>query len=83
MGCEFIGECSASEEGTEFENYEEELAIKYIKRECRHPPRGVDVQVTSEGYEIGNEGDEVSYPLSQSFGTTPSRTTPASSSGSA
>lgn len=63
MGREFIGECPVSRENPEFETYEGELAIKYIKRECGPPPRGVDVQITSEGSEVGNEGEEVSYPV--------------------
>jgi hypothetical protein len=63
MGREFIGECPINKENPEFETYEGELAIKYIKRECGPPPRGVDVEITSEGSEVGNEGDEVSYPV--------------------
>ena len=63
MGREFIGECPVPDEGPEFETYEGELAIKYIKRECGPPPDGVDVLITSEGYEVGNEGDEVCYPV--------------------
>lgn len=63
VGREFIGECPVSNESPEFETYEGELAIKYIKRECGPPPRGVDVEITSEGSEVGNEGDEVSYPV--------------------
>jgi hypothetical protein len=57
MGREFIGDCfTDSELGT----YEMELIIKYIKQACP-PPRGVDVQVTWEGYERGN-GEETQYP---------------------
>jgi hypothetical protein len=63
MGREFIGEWPVAGEDPKFETYEGELAIKYIKRECGQPPGGVDVQITSEGYEVGNEGDEVSYPV--------------------
>jgi hypothetical protein len=63
MGHEFIGECPVSDEGPVFEAYEGELAIKYIKRECGQPPEGVDVQITLEGSEVGNEGEEVSYPV--------------------
>jgi hypothetical protein len=63
MGREFIGECPVSDKGPEFETYEGELAIKYIKRECGPPPCGVDIQITFEGYEVGNEGDQVSYPV--------------------
>jgi hypothetical protein len=63
MGREFIGECPVSDKGPEFEIYEGELAIKYIKQSCGPPPRGVDVEITSEGSEVGNEGDEVSYPV--------------------
>ena len=63
MGREFIGECPGSGEDPKFDDYETELAIKYIKQECGKPPRGVDVQVTLEGHEVGNEGDEVSYPV--------------------
>lgn len=62
MGREFIGECSPSGEGPELDNYEMELAIKYIKQECGKPPCGVDVQVTWEGHEVGG-GDEVSHPV--------------------
>jgi hypothetical protein len=63
VGREFIGECPVYKENPEFETYEGELAIKYIKRECGPPPLGVDIQITSEGYEVGNEGNEVSYPV--------------------
>ena len=63
MGREFIGECPVSDKGPEFEIYEGELAIKYIKQSCGPPPRGVDVEITSEGSEVGNDGDEVSYPV--------------------
>jgi hypothetical protein len=63
MGREFIGECPVSDKGPEFETYEGEMAIKYIKQSCGPPPRGVDVEITSEGSEVGNEGDEVSYPV--------------------
>jgi hypothetical protein len=57
MGREFIGECSAPEEGSGFDNYENELVIKFIKQECGEPPRGVDVQMTWEDHELG------SYPV--------------------
>jgi hypothetical protein len=63
MGREFIGECPVSDKRPEFETFEGELAIKYIKQTCGPPPRGVDVEITSEGYEIGNEGDETTYPV--------------------
>jgi hypothetical protein len=63
MGREFIGECPVSNKGPEFETYEGELAIKYIKRKCGPPSRGVDIQITFEGCEVGNEGDQVSYPV--------------------
>ena len=43
MGREFIGECSTSGESSELDDYEMELAIKFIKHECGEPPRGVDV----------------------------------------
>lgn len=60
MGREFIGDCfTDSELGT----YEMELAIKYIKQACGPPPRGVDVEITWEGAEVGNEGDETQYPV--------------------
>jgi hypothetical protein len=62
MGREFIGECGWGKDPSS-DNIEMELAIKYMKQSCGTPPRGVDVQITSEGYEVGNEGDEVSYPL--------------------
>ena len=59
MGREFIGDCfTDSELGT----YEMELAIKYIKQQCGKPPRGVDVEVTWEGTEVGN-GEETQYPV--------------------
>jgi hypothetical protein len=63
MGREFIGECEPSGEDPKFEDYEMELAIKYIKQQCGEPPRGVDIQITWEGYEVGQEGHEVSYPV--------------------
>jgi hypothetical protein len=63
MGREFIGECSPSGEAPELDDYEMELAVKFIKQTCGNPPRGVDVQVTWEGHEVGGEGDEVSYPV--------------------
>jgi hypothetical protein len=56
MGREFIGDYPASGEGSELDDYEAELAIKYIKQECK-PPRGVNVQVTWEDHELG------SYPV--------------------
>lgn len=63
MGHEFIGECTPSGEGPVLDDYEMELVTNYIKQECGKPPRGVDVEVTWEGHEVGNEGDEVSYPI--------------------
>ncbi len=63
MGREFIGECPVSDKGPEFETYEGELAIKYIKQECGQPPEGVDVQITSEGSEVGDGSEQVSYPV--------------------
>jgi hypothetical protein len=63
MGREFIGECPGWGDDPESDDVETELAIKYIKQSCGPPPNGVDVQVTFEGYEVGNEGDEVSYPV--------------------
>jgi hypothetical protein len=57
MGREFIGDRPLSGEDTEFDEYETELTIKYIKQECGKPPRGVDVQVTWEDHELG------SYPI--------------------
>jgi len=53
MGREFIGECSASGESPELDSYQMELAIKFVKRECGEPPRGVDVQI---GYEDSDHG---------------------------
>jgi len=59
MGREFIGDCfTDSELGT----YEMKLAIKYIKRKCGRPPRGVDVEITWEGYERAS-GEETQYPV--------------------
>ena len=63
MGREFIGECPGPGEDPELDDFETELTIKYIKQACGEPPRGVDVRVTSEGCEVGNEGLEVSYPV--------------------
>src|SRR5438477_11807148 len=60
---EFIGEHPGSGEDPKLDELEAELAIKYIKKACGEPPSGVDVQVTLEGYEVGDEGDEVSYPV--------------------
>jgi hypothetical protein len=57
MGHEFIGECTPSGEGPELDDYEMELAIRYIKQECGKPPRGVDLQITLEDHELG------SYPI--------------------
>jgi hypothetical protein len=62
MGREFIGERPGWRDDPESDDLETELAIKYIKQACGKPPRGVDVQVTWEGYEVG-QGDEVSYPV--------------------
>src|SRR5690348_11852725 len=63
MGREFIGECPVSDNGPEFETYEGELASKYMKQSCGPAPHGVDVEITSERSEVGNDGDEVSYPV--------------------
>lgn len=63
MGREFIGECLPSGKGGELEDYETKLAIKYLKQACGKPPRGVDVQITWEGHEVGGGEDEVSYPV--------------------
>jgi hypothetical protein len=63
MGHEFIGECPGWGDDPESDDLETELTIKYIKQCCGAPPRGVDVQVTFEGSEVGNEGDELSYPV--------------------
>jgi hypothetical protein len=63
MGHEFIGECPGWGDDPESDDLETELAIKYIKQSCGSPPPSVDVQVTFEGSEVGNEGDEVSYPV--------------------
>lgn len=59
MGREFIGEVSACED----DHLEMELAIKYIKQSCGPPPCGADVEITFEGYEVGNDGAEASYPV--------------------
>jgi hypothetical protein len=63
MGREFIGECPGWGDNPESEELQTGLAIKYIKQCCGAPPRGVDVQVTFEGSDVGNEGDEVTYPV--------------------
>jgi hypothetical protein len=60
MGREFIGDYSSD---SEFGEYETGLIVKYLKKTCGEPPRGVDIQITWEGYEVGFEGDEVSYPV--------------------
>jgi hypothetical protein len=57
MGREFIGECSPSGDAPELDDYEMELAVKFIKEACGKPPRGVDVQITWEDHELG------SYPV--------------------
>jgi len=53
MGREFIGECSPPGDAPELDDYEMELAIKFIKQECGKPPRGVDVQISYEDSEYG------------------------------
>jgi hypothetical protein len=63
MGREFIGECPPCRETAEFEAYEGNLAIKYIKQHCGTPPRGVDVEITWEGSEVGDGSEQVSYPV--------------------
>ena len=62
MGREFIGECGWGKD-PKSDDLDMELAIKYIKQSCGPPPSGVDVEITSEGSEVGNEGEEVSYPV--------------------
>jgi hypothetical protein len=57
MGREFIGECSPSGEAPELDDYEMELAVKFIRQACGKPPRSVDVQITWEDHELG------SYPV--------------------
>jgi hypothetical protein len=57
MGREFIGECPGPGEDPELDDFEAELAIKYIKQACGKPPRSVDVQITMEDHELG------SYPV--------------------
>jgi hypothetical protein len=54
MGREFIGECSTSGEDSELNNYENELAVKFIKLECGKAPRSVDVQIGYEDSEYGS-----------------------------
>lgn len=56
IGREFIGDYPEPGEESEFDDFEAELVIKYIKNKCQ-PPRGVDVQVTWEDHELG------SYPV--------------------
>jgi hypothetical protein len=63
MGREFIGECPGRGDDPESDDLETELAIKFINQSCGLLPRSVDVQVTFEGSEVGNEGDEFSYPV--------------------
>ncbi len=62
MGREFVGECGWGND-PESDDLETELAIKYIKEACGPPPCGVEVEITSEGGEVGNGGGEVSYPV--------------------
>jgi hypothetical protein len=57
MGREFIGEYPGGGDDPESDDFESELAIKYIKQVCGKPPPGVDVQVTLEDHELG------SYPV--------------------
>ena len=57
MGREFIGECPGTGDDPESDHLETELAIKYIKQACGGPPRGVDVEVTTQDHELG------SYPV--------------------
>jgi hypothetical protein len=57
MGREFIGEYPTSGEDSEFDDFEVELTIRYIKQACGKLPHGVDVQVTWEDHELG------SYPV--------------------
>jgi len=54
MGREVIGECLASGETPELNNYENELAVKFIKLECGKLPRGVDVQIGYDDSEYGS-----------------------------
>lgn len=63
MGHEFIGECPGREDDPESEELETELIIKYIKQSCGPPPRGVDVEITWEGSEVGDGRDQVCYPV--------------------
>ena len=60
MGRELIEDCS---DDPEFSAYETDLMIKYLKQACDPPPQGVNIQVTWEGCEIGNEGGETQYPV--------------------
>jgi hypothetical protein len=62
MGREFIGECGWGDDPNADE-LEMELAIKYIKQSCGSPPRGVDVEITCEGSEVGDGREQVSYPV--------------------
>ena len=62
MGREFIGECPMGDD-PESEEVETELIIKYIKKSCGPAPPGVDVQITSEGCEVGDGRNQVSYPV--------------------
>lgn len=60
MGREFIGHCS---DDPEFSEYETELIIRYLKEACGPSPKSVDIQVTWEGCEVGNNGEETQYPV--------------------
>jgi hypothetical protein len=63
MGREFIGECPPCKGDPELETYEGNLTIKYIKQFCGTPPRGVEVEITWEGSEVGDGSEQVSYPV--------------------
>jgi hypothetical protein len=56
MGREFIAECPGWGDDPESDDLEMESAIKYIKQSCGPPPSGVDIQITSEGCDVGNGG---------------------------
>lgn len=62
MGRELIGECPIGD-SPESEELEAELIIKYLKKSCGPPPPSVNVEITSEGSEVGDGRDQVRYPV--------------------
>jgi len=62
LGREFIGEIGwGNEHGSD--DLEMEIAMKYIKQACGPHPRGVDVEITWKGSEVGDGSEQVTYPV--------------------